>query len=483
MKNCVAYMRYSTDNQTENSIEYQRAAIADYCTRNDWTLLQEFVDEAYSATNDRRPDFQRMMEGAGNNPDWDTIIVYDLSRIFRNIADAAKYKERLNDAGIKIVSVTEPLADSDEGWLTETLTDTLNEYYSRQTRRKTHDGMAVKARSAKHCGGIPPLGYDVDESGALVINQAEAETVKEVFRLYCQGYSYRKMAEYLNGKGYRTKAGKPFDKNSFYHILTQEKYIGTYRWNKRRAKNSKGQHNNHAYKPVEKQIVIEDGCPAIIPLEQFQAVQERLSQRRQGRADTKSRHHYMLGGMKLLKCAKCGEYMVGKVTTSHGRRYTTYACPNHKGGICPTKDIRAGELEQYTAAVVVKNLLRKDSIPQLNRSLKKGVCSTESQQLRNQLKGINEKIDNIVRTLENGYSEAMTDRLHQLERDRDSLTSKLQRTTPAIPNIDETNLKALKIKLVNTLVTSDDPEVREVLRTYIDSILVDNDGVTVNLKL
>ena len=77
----------------------------------------------------------------------------------------------------------------------------------------------------------------------------------------------------------------------------------------------------------------------------------------------------------------------------------------------------------------------------------------------------------------------MTDRLHQLERDRDSLTSKLQRTTPAIPNIDETNLKALKIKLVNTLVTSDDPEVREVLRTYIDSILVDNDGVTVNLKL
>ena len=50
MKNCVAYMRYSTDNQTENSIEYQRAAIADYCTRNDWTLLQEFVDEAYSAT-------------------------------------------------------------------------------------------------------------------------------------------------------------------------------------------------------------------------------------------------------------------------------------------------------------------------------------------------------------------------------------------------------------------------------------------------
>ena len=52
-QNCVAYMRYSTDNQTENSIEYQRAAIEKYCTQNGLTIQKNFIDEAYSATSDR----------------------------------------------------------------------------------------------------------------------------------------------------------------------------------------------------------------------------------------------------------------------------------------------------------------------------------------------------------------------------------------------------------------------------------------------
>ena len=322
MKSCVAYMRYSTDNQTENSIEYQRAAIKEYCNRTGLTLLQEFVDEAHSATNVQRPEFQRMMKEAMNGPDWETIIVYDLSRLFRNVTDAAFYKSKLNDMGIKIISVSEPLPDSDEGWLTETFTDTLNEYYIRQNKRKTHAGMTVKAKNAEHCGGIPPLGYDVDSNGKLIINEDEANTVREIFKLFRLGYSYKNMTEYLNGQGFKTKAGKPFTKNSFHNILTQEKYVGTYRWNRRKAKNSKGQHNNHAYKPDEKHIVVENGCPAIIPIEDFMDVQKKLSQRSEGRADTKSRHHYMLGSLKRLKCAKCGAYMVGKVTTSHGRKYT-----------------------------------------------------------------------------------------------------------------------------------------------------------------
>lgn len=66
MKNkvCVAYMRYSTNNQTENSIEYQRAAIKTYCDNNNLLLVDEFVDEAYSGTTDQRPDFQRMIAQA-----------------------------------------------------------------------------------------------------------------------------------------------------------------------------------------------------------------------------------------------------------------------------------------------------------------------------------------------------------------------------------------------------------------------------------
>lgn len=482
-KNAVAYMRYSTDNQTENSIKYQRAGIAAYCLQFGLVLQDEFVDEAFSGSSDRRPAFQRMIEASRHNPSWDKILVYDSSRLFRNSTDAAHYKTELQDRGIEVISIKEKFPRTTIGWFMEKFTDIVNEFYSRQTRQKTHDGMAVKARKALHCGGIPPLGYDVDSGGNLTINEVEAETVREIFRLYNLGYSYKSMIKILNGKGLTTKAGMPFTKNSFSNILTQEKYIGVYRWNKRKAKNSKGQYNNHAYKPEEEQVIVPGGCPAIVPLEQFQAAQEKLSQRKQGRADTKSRHHYMLGSMKRLKCAKCGAYMVGKVTATHGKKYLVYSCPNHKGGVCPTKDIQAKELGQYTAIAIVNNLLTKDCIPALNHCLKSSGASGEVQQLRNRLTGTEKKINNIVKGLESGHSEALIDRLHQLEKEKQFLTKRLQDMTGKVPVVDKGNLLQIKNKLANRLITSDEPEVREVLLKYIDEIRVSNEGVTVNLRI
>lgn len=482
-QNCVAYMRYSTDNQDKNSIKYQRAAIVAYCLQNGLTIQQEYVDEAYSASNDRRPDFQHMIEASKNNPGWDTILVYDFSRIFRNSADAPRYKRELRDRGIKIISVKEKFPDSAIGWFMEAFTDVINAFYVQQTRERTHAGMVAKASEAIHCGGIPPLGYDVGGDGKLTINEAEAETVREIFRLYILGYSLNNMAKILNEKGLQTKAGKPFTKNSFNGILTQEKYIGVYRWNRRKAKDSNGRYNNHAYKPAEEQIVIPGGCPVILPLEDFQTAQDKLSQRRYGKADTKSRRHYMLGSLKRLKCAECGKDMVGKVTTSHGKKYTTYACPNHKGGGCPTKDIPAKGLEEYTAIAIVSSLRMGANLPYLNQCLKSGGGNAEAQQLRNRITGIEKRISNIVRNLENGGSEALTSRLQELEQEKAALTSQLKTASTPIPDITEKDLRRIKNKLANSLISSNDPDVKQLLMAYIKEITVSNDGVNVTLQI
>jgi len=482
-KNAVAYMRYSTDNQTENSIAYQRAGIAAYCLQNGLTLQDEFVDEARSGNNDRRPALQRMIEASRHNPSWDKILVYDSSRLFRNSTDAAHYKTELHDRGINVISIKEKFPHTTIGWFMEKFTDIVNEFYSRQTRQKTHDGMAVKARKALHCGGIPPLGYDVNCGGNLTINKIEAETVREIFRLYNLGYSYKGMIKILNGKGLTTKTGTPFTKNSFSNILTQEKYIGVYRWNKRKAKNSKGQYNNHAYKPEEEQVIVPGGCPAIVPLEQYQTAQEKLSQRKQGRADTKSRRHYMLGSMKRLKCAKCGAYMAGKVTATHGKKYRVYSCPNHKGGVCPTKDIQAVTLEWYTASRLVNSFQMKQNLPTLNQCLKSGGGNAEAEQFCNRLTGTKKKIANIARALENGYSEELTDRLHQLEQEKRFLTQQVQEATRNIPDINPEDLSELRKNLVRHLVISNDPDVRELLMKHIDEVIVSNEDVTVNLQI
>ena len=116
-RSAVAYMRYSSDNQNENSIQYQRNAIIAYCYQKNITLLHEYVDESFTAKNDRRPQFQAMIKDALNKPEWDTILVYDLSRFARNNSDAVYYTNQLNDVDIELVSITQEFGNDNEGWL------------------------------------------------------------------------------------------------------------------------------------------------------------------------------------------------------------------------------------------------------------------------------------------------------------------------------------------------------------------------------
>ena len=221
-KNAVAYMRYSSDNQHETSIEYQRARINFHCAVNGIELVHEYIDRAFSATSDNRPSFKTLIEDAIAHPSWDTVLVYDLSRFSRNYTDAVRYKSLLKDHNIRVVSVTQDFGCSNEGFLIEGITDLLNDYFSRDNAKKTHAGMAVKSQKAGHCGGIPPLGYDVDANGKLIVNPVEAETVRRIFDMFELNYSYTRMAEILNSEGRKNKRGSCFGKHSFNSLLQQE---------------------------------------------------------------------------------------------------------------------------------------------------------------------------------------------------------------------------------------------------------------------
>ena len=81
----------------------------------------------------------------------------------------------------------------------------------------------------KHTGGKPPLGYEIDQqSKKLTVNEQEAEIVRSIFSMYAQGNGYSEILHYLHQKGYKTKRGQEFQKNSLYSILTNKKYQGIY---------------------------------------------------------------------------------------------------------------------------------------------------------------------------------------------------------------------------------------------------------------
>src|SRR6056297_572143 len=254
----VAYCRYSSDNQREESIDAQLRAIKDFCSREGYTLTGTYIDEAVSGTSDDRARFLDMIADASKGK-FDVVLVHKLDRFARNRYDSAIYKKKLRDAGVRVVSILERLDDSPESIILESVLEGMNEYYSKNLSREVHKGMKENALQAKHNGGVPPLGFDVNAEGFYVIKEPEADAVRKIYELFITGHGYGLIAEKLNELGFSTKAGRAFRKNSIRDVLLNEKYIGTYIF----AKGS------------SKEVRLEDALPAIIDKESFDKVSNR----------------------------------------------------------------------------------------------------------------------------------------------------------------------------------------------------------------
>ena len=103
----VIYARYSSDSQREASIEGQLRDCKDYAEKNGITVVGTYIDRAYSAKTDDRPDFQRMIKDSGKKI-FDVVLVWKLDRFARNRYDSARYKTQLKKNGVKLMSATEP---------------------------------------------------------------------------------------------------------------------------------------------------------------------------------------------------------------------------------------------------------------------------------------------------------------------------------------------------------------------------------------
>ena len=98
----VIYARYSSDNQREESIEGQLRECTAFAEKNSVTVLRHYIDRAFSAKTDNRPEFQNMIKDSGKKL-FDMIIVWKLDRFSRNRYDSARYKAMLKKNGVKVV--------------------------------------------------------------------------------------------------------------------------------------------------------------------------------------------------------------------------------------------------------------------------------------------------------------------------------------------------------------------------------------------
>lgn len=270
--NGVIYARYSSDNQREESIDGQLRECLVFAEKNDIQIIETYVDRALSAKTDNRPDFQRMIRDS-TKEQFEVIIVWKLDRFARNRYDSAHYKAILKRNNVRVVSATEAISQGPEGIILESLLEGMAEYYSAELAEKVLRGMKENAYKCKFNGGTIPYGYYVDDEKHLQIESKTAMIVREVFELYDNGMTMKEITDTLNRKGLRNRKGNPFTISVVSKMLTNRRYIGEYKF---------------------KEIVVEDGIPAIISKNLFESVNKKLEANRKKPARKKSPDEYLL---------------------------------------------------------------------------------------------------------------------------------------------------------------------------------------------
>jgi site-specific DNA recombinase len=249
--------------------------------------------------------------------------------------------------------------------------------------REVMKGMKENALAGKHTGGKPPLGYKVDPvTKQLLINDQETAAVKIIFESYLAGKSYSNIIGQLNELGYKTKENRPFTNTSLHSILTNEKYSGTYIFN-RSASAVNGKRNNHASKTDDQIIRIPNAIPALISKEDFLAVKSMMARRKRQSGVNRAKETYLLTG--LIKCGKCGTSMIGNRKTAGRNKeiYHSYDCNNRKRfKTCDCKSVRKDVVEK----MVIKGLEEKVFSDEGIDALVKRLNEVQQENLKQQFK-------------------------------------------------------------------------------------------------
>lgn len=400
--------RYSTENQSEASIEVQVERCTEWCNRNSLQVLDIFADRAISGMKETRPEYQRMMQAlyAGGA---DTVVIYDQSRMFRNMVYWFQFREALQRIGVHVVSVTQPTVGGDLNdpavFLNEGVTALFNQMWVLQTQQKVREGVRQRAKSGKHTGGVPALGYRV-ENERLVIDEDEAETVRLIFGLYAAGHGYMDIIRELNRRGLKTKRGNAFGKNSIHDLLKNEKYVGRALFGGKPI-GYNGSRNSHAARSGG----LETECPAIVSQALFDAVQKKLSQNRKSPGRSVVKMNQPLKGKVF--CGDCGSAMTICYVTppkTH-ERYAYYKCAAKKRGLpCSSKMIRKDELEETVSSAVLDmlgNPAAKENLLEVLRKQRDEITVTSAprlESLKAELSALQKKIKNSVTAIMDGLS-------------------------------------------------------------------------------
>ena len=431
------YLRVSTGRQAESdlSIPDQRRQAKAYCASRGWEIVTDYVEPGLSATDDRRPEFQRMIDAATTKPPaFDVILVHSFSRFFRDQFQLEFYVRRLAKAGVRLVSITQELGDDPMSNMIRQIMALFDEYQSKENAKHTLRAMKENARQGFWNGSLPPIGYRIVEAAeqhghrtkkTLEIDPIQAETVRLIFRLAREGdgtsgpMGVKSIAKHLNTAGIRTRDGGRWGLGGVHKVLTRATYVGRHRFN---TKFWKTRERKPEAEVVEMAVLI-------IEAAEFEAVQSLLKSR--SPALTAPR---VVSGPTLLTgicfCATCGKAMT--LRTGKGGRYRYYTCSTkaRQGETgCVGRTVPMEKLDMFVADHIERRLLQPARLEEilssvLNRREERAERRTAHiSALRNRAAEADGKLKRLYDAIENGVADLadpmLKDRIAELKATRD----------------------------------------------------------------
>ena len=501
-KRVATYYRVSTGRQltTEASIPSQRKITASFCDQNGYLIVDEFV-EAKTATDDRRPVLQEMIERAcASDHPYDAIVFYAFNRFFRNVAEMELTIRKLRKHGVEVVSVTQPTGDDPSQILVRQIIGAFDEHTSREISKNTTRAMRESARQGFWNGATPPLGYKIVEAERrgqkikkkLDTDPVEAETVRLIFKLYLDGdgntgpLGVKETTKWLNSHGYRTRRGATFGVGPLHKILTNSCYA-TGQW-------PYGVRSSRDGRKYDSSTVIQIPVPILIEQADFERVKTKLA-----KSNPKTTPPRVVNGPSLLTgiavCASCGSGMTRTGTINRqGRSYSYYSCAGaHQKGktVCKGRHIPAGTLDEIVLTNLKQRVLAPDRIVDLLKSLmERQAAKSESADrrlldLQRELGDAEDRLKRLYRSIEDGIVE-----LDDILRERTAtLKSQRERAKAALDHartqcgtaatIDAGKIDAFARLMNEKLDTADTNTRKGYIHSIIDAIEVDDKAIRI----
>ncbi|MFA5146792.1 MAG: recombinase family protein [Candidatus Omnitrophota bacterium] len=341
---CAIYTRVSTNDGMEQeftSLDAQREAAESYILSQKSegliTLADHYDDAGFSGATTERPSLQKLIIDIKSGK-IGCVVVYKVDRLSRSLLDFSKLLEFFDQNNVAFVSVTQHFnTNTSMGRLTLNILLSFAQFEREIISERTRDKMGAARKKGQWMGGRPALGYNLDkENHKIVINEAEARIIREMFDLYTKERSLLSVAMILNKRGYRTKqylrkgkmsGGVPFKATSMQLMLRNMLYIGKINYKGKQV--YQGQHE------------------AIISEEVFNKVQTILDENRR---EKKVKPHKNIGLLsQIVRCKPCDSSMIYAYSTkNHKWKYFYYVCLNaQKRGYenCPSKTVNALRFE------------------------------------------------------------------------------------------------------------------------------------------